>query len=140
MKINFFDNSSYKLTENLKLKIIQKYIQIRKKVKKQDFDEVNIVFVKPEVIKALNYKHLKRNYPTDVMSFKPVIPVQNTKILGDIVICPQVAKENAQKYNHPLEKEIETLAIHGFLHLLGFNHENKADREKWKNFTKKLRI
>ena len=49
--------------------------------------------------------------------------------LGDIVICPKVAKKQAKYFNHGKEREISFLALHGLLHLLGYDHIEKNDEE-----------
>ena len=95
-------------------------------------------------IKKLNLARRGVNKVTDVLSFpmfetKKTATLQNfldeidplTKELeiGDIVICLQVAKKQAKAYGHSLKREINFLALHGFLHLLGYDHLN-AKQEK----------
>ena len=70
----------------------------------------------------------KRNYPFDID------PETNAVFLGSIMICTERAKEQAEEYGHSFEREIYYLAVHGMLHLFGYDHmtdEDKAEmREK----------
>ena len=50
-------------------------------------------------------------------------------MLGDILVCIDVMKEQAIEYGHSEEREVAYLALHGILHLLGYDHENEADKQ-----------
>ncbi len=89
-------------------------------------------------IKALNKKYCGKNKITDVLSFpmgdiskKP--DVRAIIELGDIFICLPFAKKIAKRQNTSIEKQLAALVIHGFLHLLEFDHE-ESDKEKQKMF------
>lgn len=89
-----------------------------------------LAFVSTKTIKKLNKKFLKRNAPTDVLSF----PLGETGAdgnfyLGDIVISAPQAFKQSLRLEHGLERELELLAIHGFLHLLGYEHEEGFEEE-----------
>lgn len=104
--------------------------------------EVSISFVDNEEIRELNKQYRDKDASTDVLSF-PLMEfeeteedyedeeeyVQEDRLLGDIVISLEKAKEQAQEYGHSFERELSFLAAHGTLHLLGFDHENE-DEEK----------
>lgn len=79
---------------------------------------VSLSFVSKEKMKRLNRQYRRKNRPTDVLSFT----MKEGKLLGDIVICPQVARGNARKYGSPFKAEIARLFVHGMLHLLGMDH------------------
>jgi len=91
---------------------------------------ISLAFVSKEEIQKLNKNFRKKNKPTDVLSFALAdLPVQSEKgYLGEIVICPDVAKENAKKYKNSVKKEVMKIFIHGILHLLGYDHE-KSEKE-----------
>ncbi|MFA1820446.1 rRNA maturation RNase YbeY [Virgibacillus oceani] len=98
--------------------------------------EVSINFVDNNEIKELNRNYRQKDEPTDVISFamqesveeEPKIVGEDIPLtLGDIVISIDKAKEQAKEYNHSLERELGFLAVHGFLHLLGYDHINKED-------------
>ena len=114
------------------------------KIKFKNFS-VDISFVSREKIKELNNEHRRIDKETDVLSFpmfefKPFEKFDKQKyaylihkgekyiLLGDIVICEDVARENAQRYGHSYEREIFYLIVHGIFHLLGFDHEKEDDK------------
>lgn len=92
--------------------------------------EISVVFVDNETIKELNREHRNIDKETDVLSF----PLgengeydenldTGAKVLGDIVISVEKAVEQADTYNHSLQREIGFLTVHSMLHLLGYDHE-----------------
>jgi probable rRNA maturation factor len=107
-------------------------------LKKRIYQNLNIIFVNPTEIKNINQKYLKRNYPTDVISIKNEIPINNSRSIGEIIICPTIAIKNSKKYHHTFEKEIIELSIHGLIHLYGYDHKNKQDLVKWNNIYNKI--
>ncbi len=122
---------------------------------------VNVQMCTDEYIKKINGEYRKIDKATDVLSF-PLINWQNPcdwsslKLgedidpetgcaeLGDIIISEQTAKRQAEEFNHSTEREIAYLALHGFLHLLGYDHMNEDDkklmREKEENVLNALNI
>ncbi len=92
--------------------------------------EVSVRFVDNETIHELNKQYRNIDRPTDVLSF-PLGENGNydtnldtgAKLLGDIVISVPKAMEQAEEYNHSLEREIGFLTVHSMLHLLGYDHE-----------------
>lgn len=95
--------------------------------------EVVVSFVGPRTIQALNKKYRHKNRPTDVLSFAMKEKGPDGKFyLGDIIICLDVAKKQAKKHGHSLQREVEILVIHGFLHLLGFEHFEGMEEEEAK--------
>lgn len=98
-----------------------------------DFPEVGLAFVNNKAIQELNRKFLKQNRPTDVLSFPLSKKGPDGKFyLGDIIISVPVAYRQAAEKNHSLERELEILAIHGFLHLLGYEHLEGMEEEEEK--------
>ncbi len=93
--------------------------------------EVSVTFVDNEQIRKLNAQHRNIDKATDVLSFPlgengeyDVNMDTGAKLLGDIVISVEKAVEQAELYNHPLQREIGFLTVHSMLHLLGYDHEN----------------
>ena len=119
---------------------------------------INMVFCDNAFIQILNYEYREKDYPTDVLAFSQTEEVEddligNTAIpfesdeeveaindafsdeewqeLGDVIISIDKAVEQSKEYSVSLEEEIGRLAIHGTLHLLGFDHEtSKADEKE----------
>lgn len=101
--------------------------------------EISLNFVDNHTIQEINLNYRQKNEPTDVISFamqevtEGEVEIKGTAqlphVLGDIVISVERAKEQANDLNHSFEREISFLAVHGFLHLLGYDHIEKADEE-----------
>lgn len=95
--------------------------------------EIALVFVDTKTIKRLNRVFLKKNAPTDVLSFPLGEEGEDGKFyLGDIVISVPQAFKQCFSEKHGLERELELLAIHGFLHLLGYDHSKGIKEEEMK--------
>jgi probable rRNA maturation factor len=95
--------------------------------------ELTLSFVDDPEIQELNRTYRKKNKPTDVLSFP--LNEQGSDghfYLGDIVISIPRAREQAAELGHPLARELEILAIHGFLHLLGYDHDAGHEKEEAK--------
>jgi len=89
-------------------------------------ETISLAFVGKAEIKKLNKKFRKKNKATDVLSFD----LNEGGYLGEIVICPEVVKENAERYGVPEKKEILKVFVHGILHLCGYDHEKSKAEEK----------
>jgi len=95
--------------------------------------EVSLAFVGERAIRTLNRKFMKKDRPTDVLSFPLGEKGPDGKFyLGDIVIAVPVAARQARDKGHSLDRELRLLAIHGFLHLLGYDHFAGIEEEERK--------
>lgn len=102
--------------------------------------EVSLLLVDNQRIHALNLEYRGIDRPTDVLSFalqdemeeEPEIEEED-EMLGDIVISVERAREQAEEYGHSFEREIVYLAVHGTLHLLGFDHEEENDKQEMRS-------
>jgi probable rRNA maturation factor len=95
--------------------------------------EVSLAFVGEQAIRTLNRKFMKKDKPTDVLSFPLGEKGPDGKFyLGDIIIAVPVAVRQAREKGHSLDRELRLLAIHGFLHLLGFDHFAGIEEEERK--------
>ena len=99
--------------------------------------EVSLTLVDDEQIHVLNRDYRGVDRPTDVISFaleegdEPVIiggPAE--MLLGEIVISMETATRQAAEYGHGLEREVAFLALHGMLHLLGYDHMTQEDEKR----------
>ena len=98
--------------------------------------EVSVNLVGEAKIKGLNRKYRHKDKITDVLSFPledKILGKYDIMPLGDIFICLPFAKKEAKSENIDIEKKLAQLAIHGFLHLLEYDHE-KSDKEAKKMF------
>ena len=114
-------------TENIRVLLQNSLVQL----KLNPECEVNLVFVDVAEMTELHIKWMDESGPTDVLSFPMDIPVDSNEAvtLGDIVISPVVAAEQAAAAGHSVEHEIYILAAHGLLHILGYDHADKADEK-----------
>lgn len=87
--------------------------------------KINVHLVGDDEIRKLNKKYMKKDYPTDVLSFNidETLP-DGTYYLGDVIINIDQAKRQMKEYkNNDIRREIAQLAEHGVLHLLGIHHK-----------------
>ena len=93
--------------------------------------EVNLVFVDINEMTELHIKWMDEGGPTDVLSFPMDLPADESDAvtLGDIVISPVVAAQQAVTAGHSADHEIFILAAHGLLHILGYDHANASDEK-----------
>lgn len=100
-----------------------------------DETEVSVTLVTDEEIHQLNRDYRKVDRPTDVLSFafdeaeEPAMEGMGAHVLGDIIISAETANRQSQEFGHGLEREIIYLAVHGLLHLLGYDHMEEADKK-----------
>ncbi|HEU5255767.1 MAG TPA: rRNA maturation RNase YbeY [Vicinamibacterales bacterium] len=80
---------------------------------------VTVAIVSDARVRALNRKFRKKDHATDVLSF----PAEEPRYLGDVVISSGMAARQARAAGHSLATELRVLALHGLLHLLGYDHE-----------------
>lgn len=108
--------------------------------------QISVTFLSPRSMQKYNREFRKNNYSTDVLAFpqknfkqqpkvtlKPKIAypksVINPMTLGDVLICPEIARKNAALIGHGLDRECAFLLVHGILHLCGFDHMKKNDEK-----------
>ena len=98
--------------------------------------ELSVTFVDKDEIQEINKMYRDKDKVTDVISFaleedEPEITgIEMPRVLGDIIICTDVAQEQADSYGHSFERELGFLVLHGFLHLLGYDHMNEQDEKQ----------
>lgn len=96
--------------------------------------ELSLLLVDVDAMAALNERHMDKPGPTDVLAF-PMdepgeSPLAGPAILGDVVLCPDVAAEQGPRYGRSVQDELRLLTVHGILHLLGMDHADpQTERE-----------
>ncbi len=107
--------------------------------------ELSIILVDPDAMERLHIEWMDEPGPTDVLSFpmdelRPGTAAQPSPagVLGDIVICPQVADEQAKKAGHSIGDEMLLLATHGLLHLLGYDHAEPEEEQEMFSLQRQL--
>ena len=115
------------------------YLEIIKEACKQldihDDLELSVIFVDDQRIHEINKEYRKIDRSTDVISFALEDSEQYyiegmPREIGDIFISIDHAKMQAEEYGHSLKRELSFLTVHGFLHLLGYDHMEKEDEIK----------
>jgi probable rRNA maturation factor len=86
--------------------------------------ELTVAIVPDARVRALNARFRNKDAPTDVLSF----PAGERGCLGDVVIAAGVARRQARDAGHSLQTELRVLALHGLLHLIGYDHERDNGR------------
>lgn len=101
--------------------------------------ELSILLMDVEAMSELHLKWMDEPGPTDVMSFpmdeldtarRPDEAGPGPALLGDVVLCPAVATEQATQAGHSLDDELHLLTVHGVLHLLGYDHVEPSDERE----------
>ena len=127
MKINFVNETNVDVKEYKKL--------IRSVLKHEKTDKYfNIIFVDKDKIQQINNDYRGINKVTDVITFALMenpdeLFMEAIDELGDVFICIDRAIEQAKEYNHSIEREMGFLAVHGYLHLIGYDHMTPEDEE-----------
>ena len=142
----------------------EEYKNVIEKVLSQCFKEeklensklcVTVTLTTPKTIQEINKQYRNIDRATDVLSF-PMFEkdeldkkiqtndFENEDILGDIVVSVDKVKEQAIEYGHSFERELSYMIVHGFYHLMGYDHieenDKKVMREKEENILKELDI
>lgn len=102
-----------------------------------DMAEVSLMFTDDESIHEMNREYRGIDRPTDVLSFaleegeeEEIYGGPEENLLGDIIISVETAVRQAQEYGHSVEREMSFLALHGMLHLLGYDHMEEDERQE----------
>ena len=117
------------------IEILKPLLEYARKVENLEDTELefSIIITDNERIHEINKEYRNIDRPTDVISFaledSEDIKLENYRILGDIYISIDKVKEQAKEYGHSEKRELAFLTIHGFLHLLGYDHMKEEDEK-----------
>ena len=102
--------------------------------------EVTVLLVERPAMASLKERWLGETGPTDVLAFPmdEQAPEDEPYILGDIVICPDVAREQAAEADRRVTEEVDLLLVHGFLHLCGYDHVRPQDARSMRHRERKI--
>lgn len=119
--------------ENIVTAVLQKAAEIHALAPQT---EVSVVLADDPYIREINRDYRGKDRATDVLSFAlnegdepDIIDGPEELLLGDIIISLETAERQAGEFGHSLERELAYLTVHGMLHLLGFDHEDEAERQ-----------
>ena len=107
--------------------------------------ELSVIVVDEEAMAALHVQWMDEPGPTDVMSF-PMDELRPGKedeelpqgLLGDIVLCPEVAAKQGAANGHSMDAELQLLTVHGVLHVLGYDHEDPEEEREMFGLQKRI--
>lgn len=137
LNLDFLDETN-ELSENLMNQLEELLNFAAEKENVESGSELSVTFVTNEKIQEINRQYRNKDYATDVISFAleemgegeiEVTGGDMPRVLGDIIISVKKAEEQAEEYGHSFEREIGFLAVHGLLHLLGYDHEVEEDEK-----------
>ncbi|MBL3642250.1 rRNA maturation RNase YbeY [Bacillus sp. RHFB] len=146
LAIDFMDETN-EVTEEAQ-QLVESILQFAAKKENIEKDtELSVTFVDNDRIREINKEYRHKDSATDVISFAleemgedevEIVGAEMPRMLGDIIISIERTKEQAEEYGHSFDRELGFLALHGFLHLLGFDHMNEEDEKVM--FTKQKEI
>lgn len=129
-KIYIFNETNYDINKEIKtIKKVLKYGCSKENLKNVEF---NVIFVDNERIHEINKEYRNIDRETDVITFAledNLDILMDKRILGDIYISVDKARIQSVDYAHSFLRELSFLAVHGFYHLLGYDHMKKSDEE-----------
>lgn len=142
-QINFLDIDENQEQINIINKVINQCFEEEKLKEKNLY--INIVLTNPKNIKEMNKKYRNIDKETDVLSFPMFekseiknLDINNPDVLGDIVISIEQVKKQAQEYEHSFERELSYMIVHGFYHLLGYDHIADNDKNQMRQKEEKI--
>lgn len=129
--IGIFNETQEKI-ENLE--VLEPLLTYALEVENVDNLEFNVIIINNEEIHKINKEYRGIDRSTDVISFaledyKDIKYENDYRVLGDIYISIDKVKEQAKEYGHSEKRELAFLAVHGLLHLLGYDHMEKEDEK-----------
>ena len=130
-KIEIFNNTNEEIKE---LEIVEKVLYSAMDKEGLKDTSFNLIIVNNDYIHKLNKEYRNIDRETDVITFAlededSIIIPEEIRILGDIYISIDRARSQAKDYSHSFLRELSFLAVHGFYHLLGYDHQTKEDEE-----------
>ena len=115
----------------------KKFNKLLKKFKiTSNVQEISIFLTNNEKMRQLNLRFRKKNKPTDVLSFPINIVKKKIGYLGDIAISYEIVNKRSKKSN--FNYEFDKMWVHGYLHLLGYDHKKNREFEKMHKLEKKI--
>lgn len=137
LNIDFLDKTG-KVTDK-DLELVEGLLQHAAKIEQvEDGTELSVTFVTNEAIHEINKEYRHKDAPTDVISFAleelgegetAIIAEGMPRILGDVIISIDRTREQAEEFGHSFERELGFLAVHGLLHVLGYDHMVPEDEK-----------
>ena len=146
-EITYLDLAEDKSYDKIVEKVLQKCYEEEKLLDSKLI--ITITFTTPEQIHKINKEYRQVDRPTDVLSFpmfeRKELEEKITKqdfehedVLGDIIISIEKVKEQAIEYGHSFERELSYMLVHGFYHLMGYDHIEEEDKKEMRPKEEKI--
>ena len=146
-EITYLDLAEDKSYDKIVEKVLQKCYEEEKLLDSKLI--ITITFTTPEQIHKINKEYRQVDRPTDVLSFpmferkelEETIAKQDFEhedVLGDIIISIEKVKEQAIEYGHSFERELSYMLVHGFYHLMGYDHIKEEDKKEMRPKEEKI--
>ena len=146
-EITYLDLAEDKSYDKIVEKVLQKCYEEEKLLDSKLI--ITITFTTPEQIHKINKEYRQVDRPTDVLSFpmfeRKELEEKITKqdfehedVLGDIIISIEKVKEQAIEYGHSFERELSYMLVHGFYHLMGYDHIKEEDKKEMRPKEEKI--
>lgn len=150
MEIFFINFTKYKIGRDFFEKIVKNIAKVENIKKKLSID---LVLLGERGMRNINKRYAGKNKITDVLSF-PLVEMtksskkelqfiespKNDNLLGEILLCPSRIKKQAKRKKKNFKEELAFVFLHGFLHLLGYNHKNTKDTKEMRKKEKELML
>ena len=124
----FLANEQTLPVDEARLSALARHVLDSEKV--DDEAELSILVIDGEHMRKLNARFANNDYATDVLAFPMLEGDDDSTMVGDVVLCPDVARTNAEKLDHSLERELDVLVVHGTLHLIGYDHKVASEKQR----------
>ena len=137
MLVEINNTTRNKIDKKLVKRVTELFLKQNKLLKK----EVSIAFVGDRKIKSLNRLYRKKDQVTDVLAFEgedDPWSSTGTSFLGEIIICYEQIKRQAERFSGSIDKELVFILVHGLLHLLGYQDKTELDKRKMKRAGEKF--
>lgn len=125
------------VTQEIEDRIVEVLEEAARVHEVDELTEVSLMFTDDETIHEMNLEYRGIDRPTDVLSFaleegeeEEIYGGPEENLLGDIIISVETAVRQAEEYGHSVEREMAFLALHGMLHLLGYDHMEEEERQE----------
>ena len=125
------------VTQEIEDRIVEVLEEAARVHEVDELTEVSLMFTDDETIHEMNLEYRGIDRPTDVLSFaleegeeEEIYGGPEENLLGDIIISVETAVRQAEEYGHSVKREMAFLALHGMLHLLGYDHMEEEERQE----------
>lgn len=137
MKLNIFVKEGIEIEENIFFEVFDRTLVILDLEKDNDDKNLNLRISDDAEVKELNYSHRGIDKTTDVLSFG-YMEEEDMDAAGDIIISFETAEKQAEERGVSFEDELKFLFVHGFLHVMGYEHGDETSRKEMFDLTDEI--